>query len=202
MLAGRHAPAPAWSTDIEWAPLARVLALRNLPPDESQSYLTLRGVDAARHAQALAMTHGHPLALSLVADACARSPADAFDLGHEPDIVRTLLQKLFDEVPSAQHRLALDTCATIPAMTEPVLAAALGCDDAHAIFEWVAGLSFIEHGPRGLFPHDLAREVLLRRLALAQPRAAPHAERAAAGVLCTSGSSAPRASSSSASGST
>ena len=160
VLAGRHAPAPAWSTDIEWAPLTRVLALRNLPPDESQSYLALRGVDAACHAQALAMTHGHPLALSLVADACARSPAEAFDLDHEPDIVRTLLQKLFEKVPSAQHRLALDACATIPAMTEPVLAVALGCDDAHAIFEWVAGLSFIEHGPRGLFPHDLAREVL------------------------------------------
>ena len=160
VLAGRHAPAPAWSTDIEWAPLTRVLALRNLPPDESQSYLALRGVEPLCHAQALAMTHGHPLALSLVADACARSPADALDLGHEPDIVRTLLQKLFDEVPSTQHRLALDACATIPAMTEPALAAALGCDDAHAIFEWVAGLSFIEHGPRGLFPHDLAREVL------------------------------------------
>ncbi|HSW27401.1 MAG TPA: ATP-binding protein, partial [Burkholderiaceae bacterium] len=69
VLAGRHAPAPAWSTDIEWAPLARVLALRNLPPDVGQSYLALRGVDAACHAQALAMTHGHPLALSLVADA-------------------------------------------------------------------------------------------------------------------------------------
>jgi hypothetical protein len=74
--------------------------------------------------------------------------------------VRTLLQKLLDEMPSAQHRLALDACATIPAMTEPALAAALACDDAHAIFEWVAGLSFIEYGPRGLFPHDLAREVL------------------------------------------
>ena len=160
VLAGRHTPAPAWSSDIEWAPLTRVLALRNLPPEESQSYLALRGVDAAYHAQAQAMTHGHPLALSLVADACARSHDAAFDLDHEPDIVRTLLQKLFDEVPSAQHRLALDACATIPAMTEPALAAALGCDDAHAIFEWVAGLSFIEHGPRGLFPHDLAREVL------------------------------------------
>ena len=160
VLAGRHAPAPAWSTDIEWAPLTRVLALRNLPPDEGRSYLALRGVDAACHARALAMTHGHPLALSLVADACVHSPAHALDLGHETDIVRTLLQKLFDEIPSAQHRLALDACATIPAITEPALAAALACDDAHAIFEWMAGLSFIEHGPRGLFPHDLAREVL------------------------------------------
>ena len=119
VLAGRHTPAPAWSSDIEWASLTRVLALRNLPPEESQSYLALRGVDAAYHAQAQAMTHGHPLALSLVADACARSHDAAFNLDHEPDIVRTLLRKLFDEVPSAQHRLALDACATIPAMTEP-----------------------------------------------------------------------------------
>lgn len=161
VLAGRRAPATAWLTDVEWAPLTRVLALRNLQPDESQSYLALRGVTPARHAPALSATYGHPLALSLVADALSRADGDcAFELGDEPDIVSALLQKLYDDVPSAQHRLALDACATIPATTEPVLAAALGCEDAHAIFEWLAGLSFIEHGARGLFPHDLAREVL------------------------------------------
>src|SRR5262245_10059097 len=127
VLAGRRTPATAWFTDVEWAPLTRVLALRNLQPDESQSYLALRGVAPTRHAPALAATHGHPLALSLVADALDRVEGDSvFDLCHEPDIVRTLLQKLYDDVPSPEHRLALDACATIPAMTEPALAAALG----------------------------------------------------------------------------
>jgi hypothetical protein len=32
--------------------------------------------------------------------------------------------------------------------------------DAHTLFEWLRQLPFIEEGPFGLFPHDLAREVL------------------------------------------
>ncbi|HET9206292.1 MAG TPA: ATP-binding protein, partial [Burkholderiaceae bacterium] len=114
VLAGRHAPPPAWFTDVQWAPLTRMVALRNLPPDESHSYLTLRGVAPHRHAQVLSLTCGHPLALSLLADACAHSDADDdLDLQHAPDMVRTLLHKLLDEVPSVQHRLALDACAIV-----------------------------------------------------------------------------------------
>ncbi|MFL6647991.1 MAG: AAA family ATPase, partial [Sulfurifustaceae bacterium] len=48
VIAGRLPPAAAWSTDIDWAPLTRILALRNLRPEESQTYLTVRGVPPAR----------------------------------------------------------------------------------------------------------------------------------------------------------
>jgi hypothetical protein len=44
--------------------------------------------------------------------------------------------------------------------TEALLADVLGTADAPALFVWLRGLSFIEQGPEGLFPHDLAREVL------------------------------------------
>lgn len=161
VIAGRQAPTAAWTTDIEWAPLTRVLALRNLGPEESQAYLTLRSVPSGRHADLLAATLGHPLALSLAADAFRRNEqAAAFQLGDKPDIVRVLLEKLTQDVPSAQHRLALYGCAFPTAVTEPLLAAALAVDDAHETFDWLARQSFIEHGPHGLFPHDLAREVL------------------------------------------
>ena len=39
VLAGRHAPAPEWFADVQWAALTRWVALRNLSPDDSQSYL-------------------------------------------------------------------------------------------------------------------------------------------------------------------
>jgi hypothetical protein len=48
-----------------------VVPLRNLRPDESRADLHARGVPADRHPAALAFTHGHPLALSLVADVSA-----------------------------------------------------------------------------------------------------------------------------------
>lgn len=44
--------------------------------------------------------------------------------------------------------------------TEALLAEALGIEHPHEIFSWLRQLSFIEHGSQGLFPHDLAREVL------------------------------------------
>ena len=44
--------------------------------------------------------------------------------------------------------------------TESLLGDVLGVDDAHELFEWLRGLSFIEAGPLGLFPHDLVRDAL------------------------------------------
>jgi hypothetical protein len=44
--------------------------------------------------------------------------------------------------------------------TEALLDEVLGPAEAPALFEWLRGLSFVEQGPEGLFPHDLAREVL------------------------------------------
>ena len=161
VIAGRQPPAAAWTADIEWAPLTRVLALRNLRPEDCRDYLTLRGIPGARHADLLAVTRGHPLALSLFADRFLRNEEPStFQLRDQPDIVRVLLEQLIEVVPSAQHRLALYACAFPTAVTEPLLAAALAVDDAHETFEWLGRLSFIEHGPHGLFPHDLAREVL------------------------------------------
>lgn len=170
LLAGRLTPAPEWITDIAWAPLTRIIALRNLDPDESRRYLAVRGVDELRQAGILAAVDGHPLALSLAADAVmARAASDRdFDLSDQPGIVRTLLHRLVDEVPSPRHRLALHACATVRVLTRPLLAAALRADegcadpeaDSHALFDWLSRLACIESSPQGLNPHDLAREVL------------------------------------------
>src|SRR5690606_9193613 len=51
-------------------------------------------------------------------------------------------------------------CAHVRVTTEDLLAEALATESAHDLFEWLRGLSFIEEGPAGLFPHDLARDVL------------------------------------------
>ena len=38
--------------------------------------------------------------------------------------------------------------------TEGLLAEALGAGGAGELFAWLRGLSFVEQGPEGLFPHD------------------------------------------------
>lgn len=160
VIAGRNAPDAAWRTESAWRDLVRIVSLRNLRPDESQAFLTYRDVPAAQHADVLRFTHGHPLALSLVADVVAQGGEAAFQPDRSPDVVALLLERFVQDVPSAQHRLALHACATARVLTESLLRAALGQEDVHAIFTWLRRLSFVEQGPYGLFPHDLAREVL------------------------------------------
>lgn len=161
VIAGRTPPAPAWRTELDWADLVHRVALGNLAPEESRSYLTARGIPDDRHPEALAFTRGHPLALALVADVMSRGDGVAnFAPRSEPEVVRALLERLVEDVPSTAHRLALQVCALARVTTMPLLGAALAGDDPYPLFEWLRGLSFIEQRAEGLFPHDLAREAL------------------------------------------
>jgi hypothetical protein len=161
VLAGRNAPAPAWRADPGWSELVRVVPLRNLAPDESRSYLDARGIDGTQQQAALSFTHGHPLALSLVADLLAQGDSlAAFDSAEHPDVVGTLVNRFLHGVPSPDHRAAIEMCAHTRVTTESLLAGVFGEETGHALFAWLRGLSFIEQSPEGLFPHDLARDVI------------------------------------------
>ena len=83
-----------------------------------------------------------------------------------------LIEKFVQDVPSRAHRLALHACVSAHATTEPLLAAALDQTDAHELFEWLGHLSFVESGPYGLFPHDLARDVVYMDFRWRDPDAA------------------------------
>jgi hypothetical protein len=160
VIAGRQPPATGWRTDPGWSDLVRIVALRNLPPDDSRAYLQACGVPEEQHPAVLAFTHGHPLALALVADLLARGEGATFSPAHAPDVVRALLERFVQQVPSAAHRQALEICARTRVTTEALLADVLGPTEAPMLFAWLRGLSFVEQGPEGLFPHDLVREVL------------------------------------------
>jgi hypothetical protein len=159
VLAGRIPLGEAWQGDVGWRDLIYSLSLRNLRPEESRDYLRRRGIPESQHGAVLEFTHGHPLALSLVVDVMDKEPL-GFQPEKSPDIVRSLLERFLQQVPSPLHRAALESTALARVTTEALLATALQLEDAHDYFEWLRGLSFIESGPLGLFPHDLAREAL------------------------------------------
>ncbi len=161
VLASRQPPGPAWRIDPGWQDLVRPLPLRNLDPDEGRVYLSLREIPADQQSAVLDFTHGHPLALSLVAEVFAQRPGFVFRAEETPDIVKMLLEQLVQKVPGPAHRAALETCALVRLTTEGLIAEVLGVDDAHDLFEWLRGLSFVESGPLGLFPHDLVRDALV-----------------------------------------
>ena len=168
VLAGREPPAPDWHTDPGWQTLIRTLPLRNLSADESRAYLVRRNVPPEQHQAVLDFTHGHPLALSLVADVFAQRPDIDFQPEAAPDLVKTLLEHFVQKVPGPAHRAALEACGMVRLTTQALLAEMLAMPDpsagsgqgAHELFEWLRGLSFIESDRHGLFPHDLAREAL------------------------------------------
>jgi hypothetical protein len=169
VLAGRNPPSVGWRADLGWQSLLRSLALRNLSPDEARSYLRTREVPPDQQVAVLGFTHGHPLALSLVADLFAQRPGTRFQPEQTPDVIKSLLGHLVQRVPGPAHRVALEACALARITSEGLLAHMLGVLDAHELFDWLRGLSFIEATPRGIFPHDLAREALAADLRWRNP---------------------------------
>ncbi len=161
VLAGRQPPAPAWCGDPGWQALIHSLPLRNLTSQESRVYLNRRKIPLAQHQAILDFTHGHPLALSLIVDVFSQRPDLDFQPSTAPDVVKILLEKFVQEVPSLSHRMALEACALVHFTTEALLSKMLKMLDVHYLFEWLRGLSFIESGSMGVFPHDLVREVLI-----------------------------------------
>lgn len=169
VIAGRHAPAPGWRSDSGWQSLVRVVPLRNLSPEESQAYLIKRDVPELQHQSVLEFTHGHPLALSLVADVFEQGQDIHFQTDVEPDIVKILLERFIQDLPSSNHRMALEACALVRVTTEALLSQMLGLLDVHKLFNWLRSLSFVEAGQQGIFPHDAVREVLIADLRWRHP---------------------------------
>jgi hypothetical protein len=173
VVAGRELPGPAWRADSAWRELLRVVSLRNLRPEESRSYLRACGVDEAVHDRLVEVTHGHPLALSLLADVIVRGGEATLD-PLAPDLVGTLVRRFVDVVPVGLQRSALEVCALARVTTEALLRDALKLKDAHELFAWLRDLSFVESAPDGLLPHDLARDVLDADLRWRDPEGYKH----------------------------
>ena len=115
VLASPNPLSPGWHADPGWQSLVRILPLHNFSPEESRTYLQQRGVPPEKYASVLDFTHGHPLALSLVADLLAQRPDTVFQPEAAPDVIKALLERLVQKVPGPAHRAAARSlCAGTP----------------------------------------------------------------------------------------
>lgn len=160
VLGGRNAPSLAWMTDPGWRALMKTVQLRNFTPAESQEYLQRRNIPLDKIRPIIEFTHGHPLALSVVADIYERYPDKNFHPDESPDVVRTLLQLFVQQVPSPMHRASLEVCALVNILTESLLAEVMEVEDVSELFNWLCSLSFVSIGREGIYPHDITREAL------------------------------------------
>lgn len=161
VIAGRHPPSTFWRADSGWQNLLKIVSLRNLTPEESRQLLQLHTMPVDAQEEVVAFTHGHPLAISLVMDLAEQGTNFRLSEGPNPDVVRLLLQRLVSDAPSQLHKLSLEACAFVRYLTEGLLSAMLESPDVYQIFDWLRGLSFVESGRMGLFPHDLVREAII-----------------------------------------
>lgn len=161
VVAGRRPPGARWTGDEGWRQMLGEIRLRNFSPEETSAYLRGRDVPASNHAAVAMVTHGHPLALSLVADLARHgSPATLTRLDAAPDLVDELVRRLVESIPDAVHRRALQVCAHAWVTTEDLLREVLEVPDAGDLMSWLRNLSIVESGPYGVFPHDLARDAI------------------------------------------
>ncbi|MDG4820274.1 AAA family ATPase [Asanoa sp. WMMD1127] len=158
VLAGRDAPPAPWRADAGWRQLVAVHRLGHLDDVDSGQLLAQAGVDAGVRDHLVRLGQGHPLTLALLADlAAADQVPDA--LADAPDLISALLESFLHDVPGDAHLTGLATCAIAWLTTEDLLARMVGAD-APRVWGWLAARPFVARGPRGLFVHDLARDVL------------------------------------------
>lgn len=166
VVAGRDPPDHRWRGDPAWRERLRIVSLRNLTTDDSDLYLDRCGIDQALRPALIAASHGHPLALSLLADLCARGQTDgavlASGVAAAPDVVQSLLGQIVDDVPTPVHRDALQVAAVARVTTESLIRDALSLDGrlADEVFAWLRDRPYIHVDAEGVAPHDLVRDVL------------------------------------------
>lgn len=169
LICSRNAPSMNWQADPGWKLLMKTKQLRNFSSEESLTYLQQRQVPPDSIEAILDFTHGHPLALSVVADIFEQHPNRTFNPDESPDIVRALLELFLQQVPGPAHKSALEICAMARLTTESLLEEVMGLSSAGILFDWLRQLSFIENSKDGLFPHDLVRETLVADLRWRHP---------------------------------
>jgi hypothetical protein len=169
VLAGRRPLSERWVSDPAWRSLARLLPLRNLEERAQRQLLALNNVALESQDGVMQLTRGHPLALALVVANLSQNRNLKFDLGAFPDVIRILLDRFIDNVPSAVHRQALEASSLIRFTTEGMLASLIDSAQPHDLFAWLRSLSFMESGPRGVYPNDLAREAIALELEWRNP---------------------------------
>lgn len=163
VLGSRRPPSAEWRGLASWGRSVRALALRNLSSEASERYLGRCGVDAAAIPAIAAFAHGHPLALAIAADAFRQAPSPDFDAEHDLGVITGLYDYFVRGIREPDLRAVLELAAILPAVSEGTLEELLGPSKLDR-FAWLRGLGFVAVGPRGLYPHDLAREVILAEL--------------------------------------
>jgi len=158
VVAGRNAPDTLWTTHPLWSEAMRCIQLNSLSREESSHLLEVHAVDKAAHEAIVELSHGHPLALVLLAAEMRKHGRIPSSLGR--DAVRELIKRCVSGAPTPLHRRALEVSARARTTTVALLADVVDPLQAPILFNWLSEQCYMNVGTRGLSPHDLVRDVV------------------------------------------
>jgi DNA-binding winged helix-turn-helix (wHTH) protein len=157
-VAGRNAPDTHWTAHPLWSGAMRCIQLSSLSREESLRLLEVHSIDQAAQQAILELSHGHPLALVLLAAEMRKHGRIPSSLGR--DAVRELIKRCVAGAPTPLHRRALEVAARARTTTVALLADVVDPLQAPILFNWLSEQCYINIGTRGLSPHDLVRDVV------------------------------------------
>jgi hypothetical protein len=180
LLVGRRPPGSAWLTSPGWQDLFRALALGPLPDSQAAELLSRCGIADADHVRRIhRFTHGHPLALKLVASAIQQRPELDLEAMALPRAMDELVGRYLEGVDDPIARRALDVASVVRRTTRSLLRAALPDLAPQDAFERLRALPFVEASRDGLILHDAVQPVICAALRAADPTAYASHRRAA-----------------------
>src|SRR5258708_37472196 len=158
VVAGRNEPDTLWTAHPLWSEAMRCIQLSSLSREESSHLLEVHAVDKAAHEAIIELSHGHPLALVLLAAEMQKHGRIPPSLGR--DVVGALIKRCLSGAPTPLHRRALEVSARARTTTVALLADVVDPLQASILFNWLSEQCYVNVGARGLSPHDLVRDVV------------------------------------------
>ena len=179
VLAGREAPAFAWSTEPDLLATFASVQLHGLAPTEASELLRERGVADHNIERVARFAKGHPLTLVLAAAAMKEQPATDFEPIAAHRVIEELTGFFLDGIEDERERDALMASSVVRRVTLSLLEAMLPGRNSAEIWAQLVRLPFVESSVDGLLLHDTVRDTIAAHLKAADPHRYTEFRRAA-----------------------
>jgi hypothetical protein len=168
IIASREPPVAAWF-GADLAGRVRQLALGPLEEADAMVLLQSRGIEERIAKRLNRIARGHPLALTLAAEAAAAGPDPSLEEIAATRVLTELTHLFFDDIDDPLTRQALEAASVLRRATIPLLGAILPDAPAEEGFERLGALPFVEMARDGLVIHEAVREAIAARLRAVDP---------------------------------
>jgi hypothetical protein len=169
VMAGREAPAFAWSTEPDVHATFASVQLDGLAPTEASQLLRERGVADHNIDRVARFAKGHPLTLVLAAAALKEQPAMRFELIAAHRVIEELTGFFLDGIEDERERDALMASSVVRRVTLSLLEAMLPGRNSAEVWAQLVRLPFVESSIDGLLLHDTVRDTIAAHLKAADP---------------------------------